>query len=38
MADLAVISHWPPPEMDAFTVEELIQWRALARERSEAPE
>lgn len=38
MADLAVVFHWAPAEMDAFTVEDLMQWRERARERTEAKE
>jgi len=36
MADVAAVFHWPPDAMDAMPPEELIQWRALARERSGA--
>lgn len=38
MADLAVIFHWGPSEMDEFSLEELMDWRELARERHEAQE
>lgn len=33
MADVAVIFHWPPSEMAAFSLSELMQWRerAIAR-------
>jgi hypothetical protein len=27
MADIAVIFHWPPQEMDSFTLSELMAWR-----------
>jgi hypothetical protein len=36
MADIAVIFHWPPAAMDAFTLTELMDWRERARERSGA--
>lgn len=35
MADLAAVFHWPPPVMDAMTLDELMMWRELARERAE---
>jgi Phage P2 GpE. len=33
MADVAVIFHWPPSEMAAFSLSELMKWRdrAIAR-------
>jgi len=34
MADIAVIFHWPPSEMDGFTLDELMLWRERARVRS----
>jgi len=34
MADIAVIFHWPPSEMDGFSLDELIAWRERARVRS----
>ncbi|SEA50327.1 GpE family phage tail protein [Variovorax sp. YR216] len=36
MADLAAIFHWTPSEMDDFSLEDLMDWRERARERSEA--
>lgn len=38
MADVAVIFHWGPSEMAELSLEELMQWRERARERSEAQE
>lgn len=38
MADLAVVFHWPPSEMGAMTLAELMDWHELARERAEPPE
>lgn len=35
MADLALVFHWRPADMDPMTVAELMQWRELARERYE---
>ena len=32
-ADIAVIFHWGPSEMNAMTLDELIQWHELALER-----
>jgi len=34
MADIAVIFHWPPSEMDGWTLDELMHWRERARVRS----
>lgn len=34
MADIAVVFHWPPSEMDAMDLVELIDWRELAKARS----
>ena len=34
VADIAVIFHWRPAEMDAMTVEELLLWRDQAAARS----
>ena len=36
MADLAITFHWPPSEMWAFSLAELMAWRERARARSEA--
>jgi hypothetical protein len=34
MADIAVVFHWTPQSMDAFTLTELMEWRERARIRS----
>lgn len=34
MADLAVVFHWPPREMDAMPLHELAAWRERARIRA----
>ena len=34
MADIAVIFHWPPSEMNGMTLAELIGWRHRALQRS----
>lgn len=34
MADLAVIFHWPPADMDLLGLQELMDWRERARVRS----
>ncbi|GAB2721730.1 GpE family phage tail protein [Comamonas sediminis] len=34
MADIAAVFHWPPDVMGRFDVDELLQWRNLAIERS----
>jgi len=36
MADVAVIFHWPPSEMNGMTLTELIGWRHKAVQRSGA--
>lgn len=36
MADLAIVFHWAPQDMDALTVSELMEWRERARARSQA--
>jgi len=33
MADIAVVFHWPPQAMDAFTLTELADWHGLAVDR-----
>ncbi len=38
MADLAVVFHWRPADMDPMTVGELMEWRERARERYERQE
>lgn len=35
MADIAVVFHWEPRAMDGMELEELMQWRERARQRSE---
>lgn len=34
MADLAVVFHWTPAEMNSMTLTELATWREHARRRS----
>jgi hypothetical protein len=34
MADLAVVFHWAPAEMDQLGLNELMEWRERARVRS----
>ncbi len=36
MADIAAIFHWPPSEMDGWSLHELTAWRERARLRSGA--
>ncbi|OOW91510.1 GpE family phage tail protein [Xanthomonas campestris] len=36
MADIAAIFHWPPSEMDRWSLHELTAWRERARLRSGA--
>ncbi len=38
MADLAIVFHWAPADMDGFTLAELMDWRERARARHEPPE
>lgn len=33
MADLAVVFHWAPADMDPLSLTELMQWRERARRR-----
>lgn len=33
MADIALVFHWPPSELNAMSVEELGRWRELAAAR-----
>ncbi|WP_257296981.1 GpE family phage tail protein [Endozoicomonas sp. YOMI1] len=33
MANIAVIFHWPPSEMERMTVEELVAWHQRATKR-----
>ncbi len=35
MADVAVVFHWTPADMDPMTLEELMDWHQLARKRVE---
>lgn len=34
MADLAVVFHWAPVDMDRLPISELMEWRERARVRS----
>ncbi|MBZ3664904.1 GpE family phage tail protein [Pseudomonas sp. p99-361] len=34
MADLAVVFHWTPADMDRLPVRDLMDWRERARVRS----
>ncbi|WP_415838606.1 GpE family phage tail protein [Rahnella victoriana] len=36
MADVAVIFHWPPSELNPMTLTELLVWRHKAMQRSGA--
>ena len=38
MADLALVFHWRPADMDPMAVGELMGWREQARERYERQE
>lgn len=33
MADLAMVFHWAPADMDTMPIEELADWRERARKR-----
>jgi hypothetical protein len=35
MADLAVVFHWAPADMDSLGITELMEWRERARVRSQ---
>jgi hypothetical protein len=35
MADLAMVFHWGPADMDALALSDLIEWRERARTRWE---
>lgn len=35
MADLAVVFHWAPADMDQLGITELMDWRERARVRSQ---
>ncbi|MDR3432047.1 MAG: GpE family phage tail protein [Rouxiella aceris] len=34
MADIAILFHWPPSEMNVMTLAELLDWRYQAHLRS----
>lgn len=34
MADLAVVFHWAPADMDSLGLQEMMEWRERARLRS----
>ena len=36
MADLAVVFHWRPADMDGMDLQELMEWRERARKRWES--
>ena len=36
MADIAVVFHWGPSEMDSMPLPELMNWRERARKRAGA--
>ncbi len=38
MADIATIFHWPPSELYAMGITEILEWRERARVRSQADE
>lgn len=38
MADLALVFHWRPADMDDMALADLMQWRERARERYERQE
>ena len=38
MADIAVVFHWAPRDMDPMCLDELSRWWAKARHRSAPPE
>lgn len=35
MADLAMVFHWRPVDMHDMAIEELMEWRELARVRAQ---
>lgn len=37
MADLAMVFHWTPGDMDTMALPELMGWREQARRRHEPP-
>lgn len=38
MADLAIVFHWSPSDMEHMSISELMGWRAMAEKRSRPPE
>lgn len=36
MADIAMVFHWGPAEMEPLSLSELIDWRERARQRWDA--
>jgi len=38
MADLAIVFHWRPSDMQDMRLPELMDWRERARQRCEPPE
>lgn len=36
MADLAMVFHWAPADMDSLPLSELMEWRERARKRMES--
>jgi hypothetical protein len=36
MADLAMVFHWAPADMDPLSLTDLMEWRERARKRLEA--
>lgn len=38
MADIAAVFHWPPADMNAMPLDDLMEWREQARLRSSADE
>ncbi|MBZ5876002.1 GpE family phage tail protein [Chromohalobacter israelensis] len=37
MADLAMVFHWAPVDMNDMSLAELMEWRERARRRAEPP-
>jgi hypothetical protein len=37
MADLAMVFHWSPAEMDDMDLADVIRWHTLARDRNPKP-
>jgi hypothetical protein len=35
MADIAIVFHWGPADMEPLTLTELMEWREQARKRVE---